>query len=73
MQFFFYKKNQNILDFFLKCLNNSRIFIYMQEKKIFFLLFLGFVWQKLIFLCNKTTKNMLKWCLLSTPLNSKTL
>ena len=39
-----------------KSLNNFRIFSHMQEKKYFFIIFLGFVWQKLNFFFNKTTK-----------------
>jgi hypothetical protein len=40
-----------------------------EEEKTFFIIFLGFVWQKSIFSCNKTTQNKLKGCLSNTPFN----
>jgi hypothetical protein len=48
----------------------------MQEKKsifLYFFLFLGFVWQKRIFLYNKIVKTGRKGCLSNTLLNQKTL
>jgi hypothetical protein len=46
---------------------------YQYSRKKYFFYFLGFVWQKLIFLCNKTIKTSLKGCLSHTPLNQKSI
>jgi hypothetical protein len=46
----------------------------MQEKNSIFLIFycfLNFIWQKLIFLCNRIVETGLRGCLLNTPLSQK--
>jgi hypothetical protein len=62
-RFFFLKKISNNFKDFLPCTRKEMYFF------IFF--YLGFVWQKPIFLKTKTIKIGIRECLPNTPLNPK--